>query len=98
MIHNPAEFVNAQIMSGKHPDTFYAPTAEELAEVKEGWYVKVSVEGERFWVLVGDVKGDVVSGKVDNDLVYTDRHGLACGDRVRFKLENVYQILEPDGS
>lgn len=104
-IKQPAfPFVNAQELAVNFPDTFEAPSAEELAEIHRGQYVKVCVpcgsvvftqfDSERFWVTVESVDGDTITGEVDNDLVFTAQHGLQYGDMVQFKLENVYAIYD----
>lgn len=83
-------FVNAQEMLAKHPDTFYAPSKEDLDAIKIGDSVKVCADNkERFWVTVTSVEGENITGTVDNDLVDVD---LTYGEPVTFKKENVYNI------
>ncbi len=86
------KFIDAQKMAKENPDTFYAPSLTELNEIKEGSLLKVATGGERFWVLVISVKGNKIIGKVDNDLICTDKHGLQCDDEVEFEKKNVYSI------
>lgn len=96
------EFVNAQLMHIEHTETFEVPTNDELANIKEGSFVKVcadysnivshGINSERFWVNVIFVDGDEIHGKVDNDLIGTACHGLSYGDIIKFKKCNVYAI------
>ncbi|WP_252179475.1 hypothetical protein [Endozoicomonas sp. 4G] len=85
-------FVNAQQQAIDHPETFKAPTPGELAQVRKGSFVKVCAEPERFWVLVEHVIDGMVQGVIDNDLIFTERHGLVCDQRISFELDKIYQI------
>lgn len=87
-------FVNAQEMHELHPGTFFAPSEEDLSQIKPGVSVKVSIGRERFWVTVTNVDGDEITGSVDNDLIFTEEHGLNYGDIISFKKENVYNIYD----
>jgi hypothetical protein len=73
------------------------PTDEDLAALKAGDLVKVSVGekghgSEGFWIEIESVSGDRLSGRVDNDLVYGHYHGYACDQNVVFFTRNVLQI------
>ncbi|WP_435008061.1 hypothetical protein P12x_005330 [Tundrisphaera lichenicola] len=87
------QFVDAQEMNRKHPTTFEVPSDAELAAIKAGDSVKVCTCDERFWVTVTEVSEHRIAGTVDNDLIFTDEHGLDYGDVVRFTRENVYSII-----
>jgi len=90
-------FVDAQRMAKKHPGTFEVPTDERLKALKPGDFVKVNAKpGERFWVKLDTVKGATLTGVIDNELVYTDKHGLKMGDRVKFQRRNAYDVLTED--
>lgn len=86
------KYLDAQKMHIKHPDTFYAPSAEELSAIAAGSIVKVSTGNERFWVDVKSVDGKKITGTVNSHVVCTDAHGLVCGDMVQFSGRNVLQI------
>jgi hypothetical protein len=90
---NP-EFVDAQEMHRLHPTTFEAPYAEELAAIEPGDFVKICTGGERFWVKVDEHTPPHLVGRVDNELIGTDEHGLACNDVVRFEERHVFQTLD----
>ncbi len=87
-------FENAQEMEKLHPDTFIAPNINALINKLntslDGLFVKVNCNGERFWVDVTEYNNNVITGKVNNDLVLTHKHNLQCGDIITFKPENVY--------
>ncbi len=87
------KFIDAQKMAYENPDTFYAPPFDELNEIKKGSIVKIAADGERFWVVVTSVKGNKITGTVNNDLVFTKDHGLRYEDRVEFEKKNVYGIF-----
>lgn len=86
-------FINAQQMHRKHPQTFYAPSPQELNALKVGDSVKVCTADERFWVTLTQI-GQTLTGTVDNDLVNTNIHGLKLGDTVQFNREHIYNIYE----
>src|SRR4051812_13850485 len=87
------QFVDAQEMHREHPTTFEVPPDTELAAIKAGDPVKVCTSDERFWVTVTEVAEHRIAGTVDNDLVFTDVHGLGYGDAISFTRENVYSII-----
>jgi hypothetical protein len=91
-----ATFEDAQRMQRLYPDTFAAPGQAELDSVEAGSYVKVCVEGERFWVAVTAVDGDSVTGHVSNDLQRTDVHGLRDGDDVTFEKCHIYDVQDDE--
>lgn len=88
-------FEDALKMSKLHPDTFYYPSAEELATIKEGTFVKVSCNNERFWIEVTDVDGEYIHGTIGNDLVCEGNEGLRFGDPIIVRMVNVYNIMQP---
>ena len=86
------EFVDAQEMHEQYPDTFEAPTKEELVGIKKGMFVKVSHNNERFWVKVTRVsKKGVITGQVWNDIGFT-KHPFKFKDRIVFETRHVYSI------
>lgn len=91
-------FTDAQKMRAQHPDTFEAPTADEVASLTAPSYVKVCVGRERFWVEVTSIeKTDdpfmwLFMGVVNNDLQLTHEHGLSCNDVVEFEGRHIYGI------
>ena len=94
------ELLNAQQLHRENPVTFLVPSEKKLKQLRPGDLVKVCfpVEGrcwgmptsaERFWVELESVEFPVLTGRVDNDL---RTHDLAYNDRIRFHVDNVYQI------
>lgn len=86
------EFIDAQAMHQKHPDTFNAPTAAELQSIKPNCQVKIAHNQERFWVTVTKVDGNQVEGVVDNQLVMD--HPFDFGDTVCFHKRHVYDCMQ----
>jgi hypothetical protein len=85
-------FINAQEMSLKHPDTFDAPTAEEIANLKVGSTVKVCINNEeRLWTEITEIDGDEITATLDNVPVVVD---LEYGDTINFKTHHIYAIYE----
>ena len=91
-----ATFDDAQRMERLYPDTFAAPGQTELDSVVVGSSVKVCVERERFWVAVTAVEGDTVTGRINNDLVHTAKHGLRDGDSVTLEKCHLYDVLDEE--
>lgn len=79
--HNNITFVDAQAMRIEHPETFEAPSKEDLENIAAGDLVKVCVNDERFWTHVTDLKGEMVTGRVDNDLL---QQGIKYNDIIEF--------------
>ena len=89
--------VDAQAMAKKHKGTFEAPSIGELLNLQVGDFVKLSFnDRERMWVKithVGDELNDY-KGELSNDpFIIRDLH---LGDRVPFKMENVYNIMKKE--
>jgi hypothetical protein len=70
------------------------PRDDEVSSIAVGNGVKVSICGERFWVRVIHVEGDVIVGVVDGDLILSGSHGLFCGDVVRVHKNNVFDVCD----
>jgi len=85
--------IDAQKLHKESPTAFKVPSNKELDQIKKGSVVKICVGGERFWVSVTKVSGKKITGRVDNDLVNTDAHGLRYNDAVEFEKRNVYSIF-----
>lgn len=98
----PFRLADAQELARCYPDTFEAPNLEELEALQPGNFVKVCVEaigpdgksgpGERFWVELTKV-GETLTGTINNDLVFTDLHGLVLGDELCFERRHVYAVV-----
>jgi len=86
------KYENAQALSKKHPETFYAPSQEELNAITSGKYVKVCAANERFWVKVTKVKGYRITGTIDNELIGS--LPVNYGDSITFSRYNVYDITD----
>jgi len=84
------DWVDAQQMAKENPETFEAPTDEELAAIEVGWTVKVSNGRERFWTEVVEKGDGYLLVKVDNMLVYM--RGYNLGDILRIEERNIYEI------
>jgi len=85
------EFVNAQLMARKHSGTFEVPTQDELNNLKPSNFVKVCAFRERFWVEIEEINDEIITGRIDNDLVMTDE--IKFDDVITFKKENIYAIF-----
>lgn len=85
------QFVNAQEMHEKNPDTFEAPTQKELDSIGINTSVKICHMNERFWVTITEVGKDTVTGVVDNELVQA--HPFKFGDTIQFKKHHICSIF-----
>lgn len=97
------QYENAQEMAKLYPDTFEAPSKEDLDKLQIEDFVKVCIkipqkaqesniifpESERFWVEITKIEDDYIEGKVSNDLVCLD---LKYQELINFKKENIYSI------
>jgi hypothetical protein len=90
------------------PRTFHLPSAADIAALHPGDFIKVGVKfkggdgkprlGERFWVLLHSVGPALFSGEINNDLVYSAEHGLACGDQLTVQHRHILQIQRSTGA
>jgi len=85
------DLIDAQEMAQKHPDTFEAPTTEELNQIKKNSSVKICNGEERFWTKVTKVSGDKVTAEVDNQLL--GEYGYDLGDEIEFEKRHIYSIF-----
>jgi len=90
-IHN---FINAQKMAIKYPDTFKAPTIKKLSQIKQDDFIKVCLNDERYWVKVIEVDEDEIRGEVDNHLFESQPFNIH--DIIACKKEHVYSIMKGD--
>lgn len=88
-----ANFIDAQRMAQEYPDSFQVPTFDELQAVAVGDNVKVCTGGERFWVKVTKVEGQVFAGTINSDLVCSHVHHLKFDDPVTVSAHHVYDII-----
>ena len=88
------DWVDAQQMAKENPETFEAPTEQELEAIEVGWTVKVSNGQERFWNEVLEKGDGYLLVKVDNMLVY--RRGYNLGDILKIEKRNIYEIHSRD--
>lgn len=102
--------IDAQAMAAMHPDSFETPSRAELARVTVRSIVKIGVTfdrtpegaiGERFWCRIfsktcigAPCFSTDYMATVDNDLEYTQQHGLAADAIVTFGPENILAIAE----
>lgn len=86
------ELTDAKQMAIDHPDTFQRASEAELSELKPTDFVKVCANPERFWIQITEVSGVLLKGRVDNDLISTDKHGYEYEDEVIIHIDHVYNI------
>jgi len=86
-------FVNAQLMKFYNPQTFDAPTIEDIMEVQEGDWVKVCHNNERFWCKFITWSKDTNSMflEVGNELLSLD-HPFDLGDMIEVYPHHIYDI------
>lgn len=84
-------WVDARLMRMQHPETFQAPTEEQLDAIVPGDSVKVSNGKERFFVKVTEVlPHGALRGVVDNYLLGTAMYDY--GDTIAFRREHVFVV------
>jgi hypothetical protein len=89
------ELVNAKYMNEQNPETFEIPSAEELNNLKQGDSIMVCCQRERFWVeIMYETNNKIFVCRIDNDLIFTDEHGLDINDLIYVTRENIYNIYK----
>ena len=81
--------VDAQEMHRNHRDTLSAPSNDELLDIKPGDCIKVSRNGERFWILVTSHEGDRIGGTIENKLFFSS---LGVGSPIAVRERHVFDI------
>jgi hypothetical protein len=92
------------------PKTALEPTAETLAELKQGDYLKLQVvyKGicgsphcnkvheviETFWVMYQDKVDNLIAAQVTQDMVYTELHKIMDGMVLGFDADKILGILK----
>ena len=89
-------------MRKRHPDTFEAPTPEEVGQLSIGDFIKVSCHQERFWAIVTEIRmpapqdvfNAIFVATVDNRIIGT----APCkyGDSILVHGYEIYAITHPD--
>lgn len=97
-IKPPFHLIDSLAMSKAH-DTWWHPPEAELRRLKKGDTVKIGLvanreQGERFWAIIEEVDGDKLTVSVDNDLIFTEKHGIKDDDvLVIDRMTNIFNIL-----
>ena len=93
-----------------HPETFWIPPLRQREALRRGDGVKlvfdvegveedgrVTIQGEKMWVIVAERRGDVYIGRLENepDLVPDDDTYLRRGAEIPFLPEHVVDIQSP---
>jgi len=87
------EFIDAVQQNEKHPGTFHIPPKDLLDEMKEGWFVKVAHNGERFWIEITSIEeSGTIFGRVDNDLV--NEHPFKYDDKIMFEKRHILDVVD----
>jgi hypothetical protein len=71
--------------------------------VRALWGSKVGNEtdarttGERFWVEITHIRGNMFDGVIDNNLIYSAHHGLKMKDKIKFGRRHILETLHVTG-
>jgi len=85
-------FINGQEMNKQNPDTFHIPSQEELDTLKEGVFIKVGHNAERFWAEITSIEDSgSIYARVDNDLL--NEHPFKCDDKILVENKHILDIL-----
>jgi hypothetical protein len=79
---------DAQELARAHPGCFWAPDDADRAWLQPGDSVKICRHGERFWLTVVEIEGDLIQATVDNSLIF---NLLPLGQLVQIEWRHVYQ-------
>ena len=82
--------VDAERLAKEYPATFERPGTDLLLLLRPGDSVKITRNGERFWVKLTDVRGLRLEGTVDNQLVFNP--DLPLGREICFERRHVYDV------
>ena len=92
------ELVDAQAQALKHPNTFEAPSLNEIAQLHAEDFVKVCIHepgetGERFWCKIKSInhRTQTITGTIDNILVI---YNYKLGTPVEIKFSEVFSFID----
>jgi hypothetical protein len=88
------DWVSATEMAERHPLTFKAPTADEIAALVPGSSVKICNTSERFWATILARRDHAFLGRVANHLAFPAFY--KCGDLIEFKDTHVFATMTPE--
>ena len=89
--------LDANAMSIEYPQSFILPSAEQLGSIVPGSFLKISSNGERFWVVVQTVDGNNINASIENNL----RHPLNVwkrGDSILLHTRHVLDVQLPEAA
>ena len=88
--------LDGRAMKNAFPHSFSLPSAEQLASITPGTFLKVCANDERFWVCVLAVDGDTIDGRIDNEMIRPlNRAMFKCGDAIRLHPRHVLDVQSP---
>lgn len=88
---NLFDVLNIGLVEGSRCDELTSKVGT-FSEVN-GTHVKIKRDTEWFWVKVTHIEGDIITGVVDNELLFTCDHGLSYKDEITFNISEVCQVL-----
>lgn len=95
LVVNPTTpFQDAAALAVQYPDKYQRPDSSDLKQLRTGDLVRLDCGGEPFWCEVLERNGETLLGRIDNDLVCSEIHGLYYNDVVQFERKNIYQIAD----
>jgi len=99
---NGFTLIDSARRSKDHPDTWAHPDQGALDEIQPGYFVKVGLThteliGERFWGRVRGRSGANIEIEVDQDMRYSDQHGVSDQDVMVVQEQNVFGIVNSRG-
>jgi hypothetical protein len=99
---NGFTLIDSLARSWTHPDSWAHPDDKALERIEAGYLVKVGLthpdlSGERFWGLVKERTATGLLIQVDQDLLYTNQHGIADKDILLVAEQNVFGIVDYRG-
>jgi hypothetical protein len=89
--------VDSEERQRQFPDSWQHPPEGILAAIRPGDCVKIAVEGadvpgERFWTVVQEVSESAYVVRVENDLLFSQKHQIHCGDILCINRQNIIDV------
>jgi hypothetical protein len=88
-----SDLVDATQMARHHPETFTAPSTEELAKLRVGDSVKVCRHNERFWITLTKVEDLNLEGAIDSVMINDANSDLPLGRLVVVNRCHVFEAM-----
>lgn len=90
---------DAQALQRQNPDTFLAPSLADVEGIRQGTFIKICRNNERFWTIAVERRGSgwlaEIIAKVGSMLVMEKNFDLPLNHLIQFQARHAYEVVQP---